>query len=84
MEYLLIVIIAIIIIVAILRWVLRINHIVDRLDRIAEILLEWERQKLLNSAEIKYKRCPKWSRAVKIESSECYYCNYNFSKNENA
>ena len=31
--------------VAILRWVLRINHIVERLDRIAEILLGKQTEK---------------------------------------
>lgn len=43
MEYMLTIIFLMVIFfliqVAILRWVLRINHIVDRLDRIADILL---------------------------------------------
>lgn len=52
MEYMVSIIFLIVIFfiiqVAILRWVLRINHIVDRLDRIADILLGKQKEIIPN------------------------------------
>ena len=87
-------VIFIIIQVAILRWVLRINHIVDRLDRIANILLGKEKEILPNKKDkeapakpqveeisrgsITYKKCPGCFKEVFKEVPECYYCKYKF------